>query len=120
MDWGPPDGFPDVAPWLSSARLLGSWNYHWDRLEGRYDDWLEPAGEALDQLIDTADVDTAGALVDALTTRLLWQEIRAEDRAVLLGFAGLAEGDPIPDGQLADLRNRVALAILNSPYHLQR
>lgn len=51
---------------------------------------------------------------------LLWQEVRPEDRASLLQFAGLAEGDPIPDGQLGDLRSRVALAILNSPYHLQR
>lgn len=121
LNWGPPDGYPDVAaPWLSSARLLGSWNYHWDLLEGRYDDWLEAAGDAVEQLIDTADIATAGALVDALTTRLLWQEVRPEDRALLLEFAGLADGDPIPDGQLADLRVRIALAILNSPYHLQR
>lgn len=121
LSWGPPDGYPDVAePWLSSSRLLGSWNYHWDLLDARYDDWLEPAGDVLDTLVDADGVDTVGALVDALTTRLLWQEVRAEDREALISFTGLAADDPVPADALADLRSRVALAILNSPYHLQR
>lgn len=121
LSWGPPDGYPDAAsPWLSSSRLLGSWNMHWDLIDGRYDEWLEPAADALGALLDTAEVDTVGSLVDALTTRLLWQEVRAEDREVLVSFTGLGADEPVPDDRLADLRDRITLAVLNSPYHLQR
>ena len=121
MNWAPPNGYPDTANvWLSSARLLGSWNYHWDLIEGRYDDWLSPAVDAVAQLADGA-ADTVGEVVDAVTERLVWQQLRDEDRAAVIEFTGGAEGDPAGDGDaLIDLVKRVALAILNSPYHLQR
>lgn len=121
MGWGPPNGFPDVAEaWLSSARLLGSWNYHWDLIEGRHDGWLTPAVEAVMQLAD-GSAGTVGELVDALTERLLWQQMRPDDRQAVIEFTGMAEDDPAGTGQeLTDLAKRIALAIFNSPYHLQR
>jgi Protein of unknown function (DUF1800) len=121
MGWGPPNGFPDVARvWLSSSRLLGSWNYHWDVLEGRYDGWLTPAADAVAQL-DDGSAATVGALVDAVTERLIWQRMRPADREAVIEFTGMAENDPVGEGeQLTTLRKRIALAVFNSPYHLQR
>ncbi|HSK98511.1 MAG TPA: DUF1800 domain-containing protein [Euzebyales bacterium] len=121
MNWAPPNGYPDVASvWLSSARLLGSWNYHWDLLEGRYDDWLSPAADAVMQLADGGG-ETVGDVVDGIAERLLWQQLRDEDRAAVIEFTGRAAGDPAGEGDaLTDVVKRAALAILNSPYHLQR
>lgn len=121
MGWGPPNGFPDVAEaWLSSSRLLGGWNFHWDLVDGRYDGWMTPASEALAAL-DDGSAGTVGELADALTQRLLWQEMRPEDRQAAIEFTGRAEDDPVGEGdELTNLRKRIALAILNSPYHLQR
>jgi hypothetical protein len=121
MGWGPPNGFPDVARvWLSSSRLLGSWNYHWDLLESRYDGWLTPAADAVAQL-DDGSATTVGELVDAVTERLIWQQMRPADREAVIEFTGSAEGDPVGEGEeLTALRKRIALAVFNSPYHLQR
>ena len=120
LNWASPNGYPDVANvWLSSARLLGSWNYHWDLLEGRYDDWLTAAADALGEL--TSDqVTTVGELTDALIERLIWQQMRDADRQAVIEFTGKAEGDQLAGADEVDLRKRIVLAILNSPYHLQR
>jgi uncharacterized protein (DUF1800 family) len=118
MDWGPPDGYPDTAaPWLSSARLLGSWNYHWDLLSGRFDDWMTEADEAIGGLV--GDAATVGDLIDAVAERLLWQQISPETRTAVAQFTGRAEADAVGDDR-DDVLTRAALAVLNSPYFLQR
>jgi hypothetical protein len=88
-------------------------------LEGRYDGWLTAAADALGALT-TAEVATVGELVDALIERLLWQQMRDADRQAVIEFTGMAEGDQLAGADEADLRKRIVLAVLNSPYHLQR
>lgn len=119
LNHGPPDGYSDVATtWLSSARLLSSWNYHCDLVDGRYDDWLTAADEALGALV-ADDAATVGALADAVAERLLWQPVAPEIRAAIVDYTGKAADDPVGDDR-ADLVKRIALAVLNSPHHLQR
>ncbi|HSK97887.1 MAG TPA: DUF1800 domain-containing protein [Euzebyales bacterium] len=120
MNWAPPNGYPDTANvWLSSSRLLGSWNFHWDLLEGRHDDWLSPAADAVAALAEGGG--TVGEVVDALIARLLWQRMRKRDRRAVIELTGRAAGDAAGEGdELTDLIKRATLAILNSPYHLQR
>ena len=120
MNWAAPNGYPDVANvWLSSSRLLGSWNYHFDLLEGRHDDWLTPAADAVAALAEGGG--TVGEVVDAVIRRLLWQRMRARDRRAVIEFTGRAVDEPAGEGdELTTLVKRTALAVLNSPYHLQR
>lgn len=117
--WPTPDGLPDTREhWVSAGNLLTRWNFHWDLTHGGYDAILSSADDVFSAfLADTAPA-TAGALVDALAQRLVFQPLAAEHRAAVLSYLDKAEGDALDD---ADAEAKAAAAvILNAPHHIQR
>jgi hypothetical protein len=62
----------------------------------------------------------AGQLIDRLSDRLLFQRMRAEHRAALLGFMGLSESAPAGNHVTSDGLSMLAAIILDSPYWGQR
>jgi uncharacterized protein (DUF1800 family) len=81
LAWPAPDGYPDTAAaWTSTNATLFSWNTHWQLANG-YRGLRHPP------LLGTAPA-TAGAYLDALAARLLFQPLPPAERAALLTFVG--------------------------------
>lgn len=113
LAWRPPDGYPDVASaWAGAHGTLAVWNSHRALVQGWHDGLTYPSPQTL-----VADPPaTAGAYLDALTTRLLFGPMAGQHRRALLEFLDVAEDRPIPDGMLPHL---VPL-LLDSAYHTLR
>jgi uncharacterized protein (DUF1800 family) len=115
LAWGPPDGYPDVAgAWQSAHGMLGVWNCHRAMVQGRMRGltWVAPA-----QLTAPNATGTAGGYIDAMSQRLVFQPLSAEQKAVVLRFLGLAEGARVADAKTTGRAEQLAPLLLDSAYH---
>jgi uncharacterized protein (DUF1800 family) len=118
LRWAPPNGFPDVAAaWASPSAFLMRCNSHLNLAAGWYPRQLVRPANMLTALVPVRPA-TYGALVDALSRRLLGVTMRPEHTAAVLTVAGkkptsaLTSTDTSVTGSLPYL---IAL-ILDSPY----
>lgn len=118
LAWHPPNGYPDVAAaWLSTSGTLGRWNAH-EGVAGRWwDDGFTIT--AATGLLGTPAPATCGAVVDALTARLVGVRFSDAHRAALLTFLHATASTPWNGNVNWRLNDLVAL-VLNSPYWMQR
>lgn len=114
--WHPPNGYPDVAgAWLSTGGLLARWNFVQYALANRL-----PAFD-IDSWALLAEVPSqAGALVDALSQRLLLRPLSGPDRQALLNYLGVAEAESLSRQRLAYVYPQLAALILNATYFQYR
>ena len=119
--WGPPNGYPDVAPaWASTAGSVGAWNHHAELLNGWWPRGLvTPAAAAL---LPAQRPGTVGQLVDALAQRLLQQPLSAVERDALVAFTGRPSGSPLTaqDDLLGWRLGSLATLVLNTPTYASR
>jgi uncharacterized protein (DUF1800 family) len=116
MNWAQPNGFPDVAvAWSSAQGMLGLWNSHraWAQAQTK--------GLTYPKLTDlAAPPATTGGYLDALAVRLVGQPMRAQDKAALLTFLGVADNAPVKGPDLGGKLQYVVPLILDSVYHALR
>ena len=134
LDWGPPNGYPDTArDWQSANGMLGRWNNHYSHAHGwwpsRSENGFTWPGRSKDTALSASThllpnplPATYGELVDALSERLLHQQMRAEHRAAVLTFVGKTATSPLvaTDSAVTWKLGRVVALILDSPYHALR
>lgn len=108
-----PTGFPEhAAPWVNAGALVVRLNFALalasDRVRGTDVDVMT--------LGPTPASQDAGALVDALALRLLYEPLSAQTRATLLAALAPGEDERVDDGELrpVDVRRAVGL-LLGSP-----
>ncbi|MEV0730137.1 DUF1800 domain-containing protein [Polymorphospora sp. NPDC050346] len=108
-----PNGYPDVyVAWTSAGTMVNGWNEAGNILTGnrkmftyRKPQELVPAPPA-----------TAGAYLDALAQRLVFQKLTDGQRKLILGIAGV-QADTKVDATFNGAIVAVARAILASPMH---
>lgn len=114
--WFPPNGYPDAAPaWMSTSGLLARWNAAmWLSLASM--GWYE--GVSLNYAALFPQVDTAGALVDLVTTRFVGGTIEPADREMLSSFLtdGGSSDTPLEAWMRDDRLPTLAGLVLCSPY----
>ncbi|GAB6899707.1 DUF1800 domain-containing protein [Kineosporia succinea] len=124
--WGPPNGYPDVAAaWQSPAGTLARWNAHQNVVER----WSVKTltGPAITTLIPKPRPATHGALIDALSQRLLQQRATAAQQKAICDFLTdrwnkIAPSTPLKSDSVA-LTWRFAHVVgllLDSPAHALR
>lgn len=113
--WPEPNGYPDVgSAWTGAAATVGRWNMHQAGVSRSYGAGL--VYPALTTLAGASRPATFGALLDALSRRLLFQTLAAADRNVILRFAGKSASSPVP-AYWYDFRIRLLVTLLlDSPY----
>ncbi|WP_285593458.1 DUF1800 domain-containing protein [Kineosporia sp. NBRC 101731] len=83
--WGPPNGYPDVATaWQSPAGTLARWNSHLNIADRWWPTTL--TGPDLGTLIPRPRPATHGALIDALSERLLQQKATKVQQVAICEF----------------------------------
>jgi uncharacterized protein (DUF1800 family) len=118
LRWSPPNGYPDVAAaWASPAGQLGRWNSHLNLAAGWWAKQLTRPGSMARHLVPTLPA-TYGALVDALTMRLLGTVVTDAHRAALTGFFGRQPGATLKptDGAANGGFPYLVALVLDSPY----
>ncbi|GIJ60608.1 hypothetical protein Vau01_081240 [Virgisporangium aurantiacum] len=115
LAWSPPDGYPDVAAaWQSAHGMLGVWNCHRVMVQGKMRGLTYvPAA----QLMAANASGTAGGYIDAMSQRLVFQPLSAEQKAVVLKFLDLAEGARVTDPKTGGRAEQLAPLLLDSVYH---
>jgi uncharacterized protein (DUF1800 family) len=85
LAWSPPNGYPDVATaWQSAAGTLARWNAHLN-IAARW--WPKTlTGPALSALVPKPRPASHGALLDALSNRLLQRPLPARQKAAICTF----------------------------------
>jgi len=85
LSWGPPNGYPDVATaWQSPAGTLARWNSHLN-IAARW--WPATlAGPTLTSMIPKPRPATHGALISALSMRLLQQKATKGQQVAICDF----------------------------------
>jgi uncharacterized protein (DUF1800 family) len=118
MAWHAPDGYPDTADaWLSTGGTLGRWNLHMGVLGRWWSDGFTLGTPAA--LLGGSTPATLGALVDAMTNRLLGVTFASGHRQALLDFLTSSDAGAVSSAMQWRLDVLGAL-ILDSPYGLQR
>lgn len=117
--WPEPNGYPDdAASWTGAAAIIGRWNMHQGATGGSYGAGI--VYPSLGSLVGARRPTTVGALVDALSRRVLFQTLSAHDRAVIIGFTGATAGAPVPSFWY-DFRIKLLITLLlDSPYFALR
>ena len=83
--WGPPNGYPDVAAaWQSAAGTLARWNSHLNIAARWWPTTL--TGPALTSMIPKPRPATHGALINALSERLLQQRAPKAQQVAICDF----------------------------------
>ena len=109
-----PNGYPDVfVAWTSAGTLVNGWNEAYDVVSGRRKQFTYVAPE---QLLGTAPPPTAGAYVDALALRLVYQPLSAKQRAAVLSVAKVTAETPV-NATFNNAIRAVVRTILASPQH---
>jgi uncharacterized protein (DUF1800 family) len=114
-----PNGYPDVfVAWTSAGTMVNGWNEAYNVLSASRPMFTYVAPE---QLLGTTPPATAGAYVDALAQRLVYQPLTATQRDNVLSVAGpgitaASTVDPTFNGAI----KAVARTILASPQHQLR
>lgn len=93
LGWHPPDGYPDVAvAWQGAGTTLTMWEQQLTLAGGWWPEQLQHPGAA--SLLPTPRPTTNGALVDALSRRLLNRTLPPTERTCLLAFVGAENAAP--------------------------
>jgi uncharacterized protein (DUF1800 family) len=117
LGWEPPNGYPDVAnAWSSAAGMLETWNGHRYFVQGNWRGLGTPRPE---DLLAGQRPPTAGAYLDTLANRLLFQPMKDTDRAALLKYLGATEATRV-DANLGGKLAQIAPIVLDSVYHALR
>ncbi len=117
LNWGPPDGYPDIADaWGSAHATLGTWNAHRALLEGWHKGVSYPDPEDFVGL-KPANV---GRYIDTLSQRLIHQPMQPEHRNALLKFLDAKHTTKVKDIRLGGKIDHLVPLILDSVYHALR
>ncbi len=117
LNWGPPDGYPDIADaWGSAHATLGTWNAHRALLEGWHKGVSYPDPEDFVGL-KPANV---GRYIDTLSQRLIHQPMQPAHRNALLKFLNAKHTTKVKDIRLGGKIDHLVPLILDSVYHALR
>ncbi|GAA0568863.1 DUF1800 domain-containing protein [Paractinoplanes ferrugineus] len=115
--WGPPNGYPDVAPaWASPSVFLLKCNWHLNLAAGWYPSTLTRPADLRKALVPTLPA-TYGAFLDALAVRLVGTKLPATHTAAVLSVAGKLPTSPLTssDKSLAGSLPYLVALVLDSP-----
>jgi uncharacterized protein (DUF1800 family) len=115
MGQATPNGYPDVFPaWTSAGGMINGWNEAVDAIEGKR---REFSYVAPNQLVSKPPA-TAGAYLDALSTRLVHQTFTAKEKDAILKVAGanVTSGTRV-DANFNGAIVAIVRTILASPQH---
>jgi uncharacterized protein (DUF1800 family) len=117
LAWGPPNGYPDVAgAWGGAHGTLAVWNSHRALTQGWQEGLSYPAPESL-----AGDPPaTAGAYLDRLAERLLFQPVLGRHRRALLDLLDAGPDTPTDQAGLAGRAGQLVPVLLDSAYHALR
>ena len=115
LGWGLPNGYPDVAAeWIGAGLTLNRWNAHIATTARWWDEGVTWP-DLKTHLLGATPPTTRGALIDALTSRLLpGQAVSTAHRNALIAFLG-ADG-PVGNGDTTWLFPVLVAVVLDSPY----
>lgn len=119
LDWGPPNGYPDVAgSWRSSGTLVNLWAYH----RGLSQNWWVDAFAKLDlnTLYGAKLPATSGAAVSALCVRVLGSKPPAAHLAALQTFLNEPASTPMSKSSLRWYLGDLVSLMLDAPQHALR
>jgi hypothetical protein len=121
LAWPQPDGYPDHADaWRSAGGTLNRWNMHMSLAAHWWPSSLSLP--PLERMLPEPLPKTHGALVDALSKRLLFRTMSKAHRDAVLGFLGVNATTRLSaDSEAVTWRlSSVVALILDSPYHQVR
>jgi uncharacterized protein (DUF1800 family) len=96
LAWAPPNGYPDVAAaWVSPSGQLVRWNAHLNVGAGYWPTTLVRPSSMVAAFAGTTTPATYGALIDAVSNRLLQITLPAAQREALAGFFGKTSASPV-------------------------
>ena len=123
LRWAQPNGYPDFAlAWQSADGALGRWNLH----QGYAAGWWPNEGHIqipiLPAMLPNPLPATYGALVDALTMRLIFTTLSGAQRDAVLTFMGKTAISPLKttDQWVTWRLSHVVALLLDSPTHTLR
>lgn len=119
LGWPQPNGYPDTATaWTSASFFQSIWGVHM-RLTGSW--WTETLTfPGWSRLLDNpSESMTAGDLVDAVTNRLLAQQVTEDHKQMFLEYMGFSEDQAVGAEGLAWLP-LLTKVVLDSPYFAVR
>ncbi|MFC4067602.1 DUF1800 domain-containing protein [Actinoplanes subglobosus] len=95
LNWGPPNGYPDVAAaWDSPSGLLVRWNFHLSIAAGWWPDTLVRPANLLTGMVGALPA-TYGALIERTATRLNGIVPTAQQITALAEFYGRTPASPL-------------------------
>ncbi len=113
--WSPPNGYPDVAAaWASPSAFLMRCNSHLNLAAGWYPKQLTRPADLLTALVPVLPK-TYGALVDALSRRLVGNPLPADHVAAVLSVAGKLPTSSLTSESVAGSLPYLIALVLDSP-----
>jgi uncharacterized protein (DUF1800 family) len=117
LNWGPPDGYPDVADaWGSAHATLGGWNVHRAIVQGWHRGLEYPNPESFVGLKPKK----VGEYLDTLSQRLVHQKMQSSHRKALLKFLGAKDSTKVQGVRLGGKIDHLVPLVLDSVYHALR
>ena len=96
LGWAPPNGYPDVASaWASSSGLLVRWNLHLSLAAGWWPTSLVRPESPLREFVGGPLPATHGALIDAVSTRLIGGTLPRSSVEALARFFDRTAASPL-------------------------
>jgi uncharacterized protein (DUF1800 family) len=117
LQWGPPNGYPDVAgAWNSAHAMLGIWNSHRALVQGYHKGVMYTKPE----YFASPRPATMGPYLDALAKRLVFEPLGAREKNAMLAFLGMKDATKVPNGTLGGKVQHLVPLVLDSVYHALR
>ena len=117
LNWGPPDGYPDIADARGSAHAtLGGWNVHRALIQGWHQGLDYPSAESFVGLKPK----NMGEYVDTISRRLVHQKMQSAHRKALLKFLGAKNSTKVTGVRLGGRIDHLVPLVLDSVYHALR
>ncbi|GAB3677816.1 DUF1800 domain-containing protein [Angustibacter aerolatus] len=96
LGWGPPNGYPDVAAaWQSPDQTLRRWNQHVGLAAKWWPSTTDLTYPGVERLLPSPLPATHGALLDVLSTKLVFRALRPAHRTAILGFLNVTASTPL-------------------------
>jgi hypothetical protein len=118
LAWAPPNGYPDVATaWASPSGQLVRWNAHLNVGAGYWPTTLVRPASLVAAFAGATTPATYGALIDAVSNRLLQITLPGAQREALAGFFGKTPASPVKakDPAIDWMFPYLMAMLLNSP-----
>jgi uncharacterized protein (DUF1800 family) len=118
LAWAPPNGYPDVATaWASPSGQLVRWNAHLNVGAGYWPATLVRPASLVTAFAGAPTPATYGALIDAVSNRLLQMTLPGAQREALAGFFGKTPASPVKakDPAIDWMFPYLMAMLLNSP-----